>query len=58
MEMKMKVMTFNIPHGQGIDGKVNLNRIAGIIEESEADLYRDFPLYPKNSISLETFVPD
>ncbi|WP_245247208.1 MULTISPECIES: endonuclease/exonuclease/phosphatase family protein [unclassified Paenibacillus] len=31
-------MTFNMHHGQGMDGKVNLNRIAEVIEESEADL--------------------
>lgn len=31
-------MTFNIHHGRGIDGKLDLNRIAEIIEESEADL--------------------
>lgn len=36
--MEMKVMTFNMHHGQGMDGKVNLNRIAELIEESEADL--------------------
>jgi endonuclease/exonuclease/phosphatase family metal-dependent hydrolase len=36
--MEIKVITFNMHHGKGTDGKVNLNRIADIIEESEADL--------------------
>lgn len=36
--MKIKVLTFNIHHGIGMDGKLNLNRIAEVIEESDADL--------------------
>ncbi|MCZ8514259.1 endonuclease/exonuclease/phosphatase family protein [Paenibacillus filicis] len=35
--MQIKVITFNIHHGKGIDGKLNLNRIAEAVEESEAD---------------------
>lgn len=31
-------MTFNMHHGKGIDGKLNLERIAKVIEESKADL--------------------
>ena len=36
--MQIKTMTFNIHHGRGIDGKLNLRRIAKVIKESEADL--------------------
>lgn len=36
--MQLKVMTFNIHHGRGIDRKLDLNRIAEVIQESEADL--------------------
>lgn len=36
--LQIKVVTFNIHHGRGTDGKLNLNRIAKAIEESEADL--------------------
>ncbi|SEN29404.1 endonuclease/exonuclease/phosphatase family protein [Lihuaxuella thermophila] len=36
--MKIKVMTFNIHHGRGTDGKLDLNRIAQVVKDSEADL--------------------
>ncbi len=36
--MQLKVMTFNIHHGRGIDRKLDLNRIAEVIQESGADL--------------------
>lgn len=36
--MQIKVITFNIHHGRGTDGRLNLNRTAEAIEESEADL--------------------
>lgn len=36
--MVIKVVTFNIHHGRGIDGKLKLSRIAEVIEKSEADL--------------------
>jgi len=36
--LQIKVVTFNIHHGKGTDGKINLNRIAEAIEESEPDL--------------------
>lgn len=35
--MQIKVITFNIHHGKGTDGKLNLNRIAEAVEEREAD---------------------
>lgn len=31
-------MTFNIHHGKGTDGKINLKRIAEVIQESDADI--------------------
>lgn len=31
-------MTFNMHHGRGTDGKLSLERIANVIEESKADL--------------------
>ncbi|WP_010273203.1 endonuclease/exonuclease/phosphatase family protein [Paenibacillus senegalensis] len=34
----MKLLAFNIRHGRGMDGLVNLNRIAQVIEESQADV--------------------
>ncbi|MEX2105103.1 MAG: endonuclease/exonuclease/phosphatase family protein, partial [Bacilli bacterium] len=36
--MEIKVLTFNIHHGKGIDGKLNLDRIAKVIEDSDADI--------------------
>ncbi|HZH62129.1 MAG TPA: endonuclease/exonuclease/phosphatase family protein [Metabacillus sp.] len=36
--MEIKVMTFNIHHGVGIDKKLDLNRIAKVIEDSDADI--------------------
>jgi endonuclease/exonuclease/phosphatase family metal-dependent hydrolase len=34
----LKVLTYNIHHGQGIDGALDLERIAAMIDESGADL--------------------
>lgn len=36
--LTMKVMTYNIRHGRGLDGKVNLQRIANDIQNSGADI--------------------
>ncbi|GIP31567.1 endonuclease/exonuclease/phosphatase family protein [Paenibacillus sp. J2TS4] len=36
--MEIKVLTFNIHHGRGTDGKVNLERIAQVIEACNADV--------------------
>ncbi|WP_197254952.1 endonuclease/exonuclease/phosphatase family protein [Paenibacillus dendritiformis] len=36
--MAMNIVTFNIHHGRGIDGKVNLERIAQVLEDSKADV--------------------
>ncbi|WP_263707754.1 endonuclease/exonuclease/phosphatase family protein [Shouchella tritolerans] len=36
--MEIKVMTFNIHHGKGIDKEVNLGRTASVIEKSGADI--------------------
>ncbi|MGP7815917.1 endonuclease/exonuclease/phosphatase family protein [Niallia sp. 01092] len=36
--MEIRVMTFNIHHGKGMDKQLNLNRIAEVIENSEADI--------------------
>ena len=35
---RMRVMTYNIHHGEGIDGKFDLQRIAKLISENKADL--------------------
>jgi endonuclease/exonuclease/phosphatase family metal-dependent hydrolase len=35
---KIRVMTYNIRHGKGEDGKVNLERVADTIRESGADI--------------------
>ena len=37
-ETKVRVLTYNIRHAEGLDGKVDLDRIAGIIRESRADI--------------------
>jgi endonuclease/exonuclease/phosphatase family metal-dependent hydrolase len=34
----LRVMTFNIHHGEGTDGKVDLQRIAKLIKDNKADL--------------------
>lgn len=36
--LDMKVMTYNIRHGRGLDGKVNLHRIVNDIRNSGADI--------------------
>ncbi len=35
---RLRVMTFNLHHGEGEDGKLDLERIARVIRESRADL--------------------
>jgi endonuclease/exonuclease/phosphatase family metal-dependent hydrolase len=34
----VRVMTYNIHHGEGVDGKIDLNRIADIISRQKADI--------------------
>ncbi len=34
----VRVLTYNIHHGEGVDGRVDLERIAGVIRRAEADL--------------------
>lgn len=36
--IKLKVLSYNIHHGEGVDGKIDLDRIAGIIKASSADV--------------------
>ncbi|MEW6446711.1 MAG: endonuclease/exonuclease/phosphatase family protein [Bacillota bacterium] len=36
--MLLKVLTYNIRHGKGLDGKVSLDRVATVIRSSGADL--------------------
>lgn len=36
--MKFRVMTYNIHHGEGLDGKVDLARIAELIKQERADI--------------------
>lgn len=31
-------MTYNVHHGEGVDGRLDLNRIAGVIREADPDL--------------------
>jgi endonuclease/exonuclease/phosphatase family metal-dependent hydrolase len=38
MVMKIKVMSFNIHHGKGVDGKLDLKRITDVIQKSEAEI--------------------
>lgn len=35
---KLRVMTYNIHHGQGVDGKIDIERIGGLILENKAGL--------------------
>lgn len=37
-ETTLRVMSFNIRHGEGMDGKINLAKIASIIQEGNPDL--------------------
>jgi endonuclease/exonuclease/phosphatase family metal-dependent hydrolase len=37
-ETTLRVLSYNIHHGRGTDGQVNLSRIAAVIRSSEADL--------------------
>jgi len=34
----VKILTYNIRHAKGMDGKVSLHRISLVIEESKADI--------------------
>ena len=34
----LRVMTYNIHHAEGLDGKVDLERIANVIRQSNADV--------------------
>lgn len=34
----MNIVTFNIHHGRGMDGKLNLERVAQVLEDSQADV--------------------
>ncbi|MGP4041295.1 endonuclease/exonuclease/phosphatase family protein [Gracilibacillus sp. D59] len=36
--MHLKVMSYNIHHGEGLDNKVNLHRICNVISDSNADI--------------------
>ncbi|XEC97360.1 endonuclease/exonuclease/phosphatase family protein [Paenibacillus tarimensis] len=36
--MDVRIVTFNMHHGRGMDGKLNLNRTARLLEQCEADL--------------------
>ncbi len=38
MSTTITIMTFNIHHSEGLDGKINLPRIAYLIRDSQADL--------------------
>jgi endonuclease/exonuclease/phosphatase family metal-dependent hydrolase len=34
----LRVLTYNIHHGEGVDGQIDLERIAGVIRQAEPDL--------------------
>ena len=36
--LSLRVVTYNIHHGVGVDGKLDLNRIAEVIRAAKADL--------------------
>jgi endonuclease/exonuclease/phosphatase family metal-dependent hydrolase len=36
--LRLRILSYNIHHAEGLDGKLDLERIAGIIRTSEADL--------------------
>ncbi|MEX2025646.1 MAG: endonuclease/exonuclease/phosphatase family protein, partial [Pirellulaceae bacterium] len=36
--LQLRVLTYNIHHGEGIDGKLDLPRIARVIESVDPDL--------------------
>ena len=35
---RLRVLTYNIHHGEGVDGKLDLERIASVIRSVEPDL--------------------
>ena len=35
---RLRVLSYNIHHGEGLDGRIDLERIASVIRASEADL--------------------
>ena len=35
---RVRVLTYNIHHGEGVDGKIDLARIAAVIQRSSADV--------------------
>ncbi|MBI4557930.1 MAG: endonuclease/exonuclease/phosphatase family protein [Candidatus Hydrogenedentes bacterium] len=37
-DTKFRVLTYNIHHGEGRDGKVDLDRLAGVIKSAQADI--------------------
>ncbi|MGB9856839.1 MAG: endonuclease/exonuclease/phosphatase family protein [Dictyoglomaceae bacterium] len=37
-EVSIRVMTYNIRHGEGMDGKIDLDRIANFIKEKDLDI--------------------
>lgn len=37
-DLQIQAVTFNIHHGRGIDGKLNLNRIVEVLEDCNADV--------------------
>lgn len=37
-ELAFRVLTYNIHHGEGTDGRIDIERIAGIIRETRADV--------------------
>lgn len=49
------VMTYNIHHGRGIDGKVDINRIADILIESKADIValQEVDIYTERSGKID-----
>lgn len=36
--VRLRVLTYNIHHAEGVDGRLDLERIAGVIRESRADI--------------------
>src|SRR5690348_3713888 len=37
-QQTFRVLSYNIHHGEGIDGKIDIKRIAGFIKETKADI--------------------
>lgn len=51
----LTIMTYNIHHGRGLDGEIDLDRIAGVIRKSQADIValQEVDIHTKRSGNID-----